>query len=157
MDKDIFHVFIGDDEERLKEILEELEKKTNVLWMNELPVSSILNIYEPKVVNNLYFNEDIYVAGDTPVPSIELTPEEFIKRIREIYPKETDWSKVPKGTLVAVKDYWSDEWLTREFVLYDPELDHPFVVRGSNNMCADSYHECKLIYKTDIEKYAKED
>lgn len=157
MDKDSFHVFIGGDEERLKDILKELEKKTNVLWMNELSVSAILNIYEPKVVNSLYFNEDIYVTRDTPVSSIELPPEEFIKRIREIYPKETDWSKVPKGTLVAVKDYWNHEWLTRDFLLYDPELEHPFVVRSLNNMCANSFHECKLIYKTDIEKYAKED
>lgn len=82
-----FYVFIGGDEERLKRVIEELTETSSAKWLGKLPLLDILDMYGSEVYA-LYFNMDLFVATGVPRHGVEVTPEEFIKRITESYPKD---------------------------------------------------------------------
>lgn len=64
---------------------------------------------------------------------------------------QVDWSKVPKFTLVQVKDKKDEEWENRYLLSYKKDDNYPFLatpyseyVYGENKRNANLYEECKL-------------
>jgi len=63
---------------------------------------------------------------------------------------KTDWTKVPAGTMIHVKDYEVEEWDEREFVRYDPSYPFPYFCKtidgyGNQNGRITSWSMAKLI------------
>ena len=53
---------------------------------------------------------------------------------------KVDWTKVPAGTMIHVRDYDDESWYVREFIQYDREYYLPFVCKNSDgNIDPDSY------------------
>ena len=46
---------------------------------------------------------------------------------------KTDWTKVPAGTMIHVKDYDSEDWNVRKFIRYDAHYNMPFVCNLVNH------------------------
>lgn len=44
---------------------------------------------------------------------------------------KVDWTKVPAGTMIHVRDYDGESWYVREFIQYDREYSVPFVCKNS--------------------------
>lgn len=93
----------------------------------------------------------------------EIAQSDFI----EIVPKkekEIDWTKVPKGTKVQVRDYKDEEWVNRYFNYYDTYSRHSLV-----GMCLDDnftgyemsktwYQKCRIHPSVEIpEEWYKEE
>jgi len=44
---------------------------------------------------------------------------------------KTDWTKVPAGTMIHVRDYVSENWNVREFVCYEADSHLPYICKTS--------------------------
>lgn len=64
---------------------------------------------------------------------------------------KVDWTKVPTGTLIHVRDYNDEQWNTREFISYNSSLALPFVCKNSDtnvdgsNFISINWMQAKLI------------
>lgn len=65
--------------------------------------------------------------------------------------EETDWEKVPQYARVQVCDEGTDDWKTRYFAFYHPEMKRKFWVFGSNgnDYMATGWEKCVLLPKED--------
>lgn len=64
---------------------------------------------------------------------------------------ETDWEKVPPYARVQVCDEGTDDWKTRYFAFYHPEMERKFWVFGSkgNDYMATGWKKCVLLSEED--------
>lgn len=68
--------------------------------------------------------------------------------------KELDWSKVPRGTKVQVRDDENQEWENRYFIKYIPSDDKEYPFKTSKWL-DDNYINLKMEYLCDIWKYCR--
>lgn len=78
------------------------------------------------------YNLGLYDAKqvvDTVIASSEDKPEVQVNLIATASETEFDWSKVPAGTVIYVKDYLDTDWCLSEFIRYSPNESYPFTCK----------------------------
>ena len=80
---------------------------------------------------------------DAVIASAEAEPEVQLKN--STAETEIDWSKVPEGTLIYVKDRLCEDWYKREFIRYNPDSVFSFVCKCLDNEDAIAWQRAKLI------------
>lgn len=113
---------------------------------------------------------DMDCCGSRDVDAIMCTafvnkyPEEAVQVVEQWSkdnPPEIDWTKVPVGTHVRVKNYDNINWnpATYEFGLYLPAAPHKFIILDDEREKAKDcmwYDFCKLADDVDPEPYYKD-
>ena len=67
--------------------------------------------------------------------------------------REIDWSKVPRGTKVQIRDYEEEEWSNEYFIEYQP-LKKEYCFRTSR-ISDDNYTGCTMELDSDIWEYCR--
>jgi len=92
------------------------------------------------------YNLGLYDAKqvvDTVIASAEAEPEVQLKN--STAETEIDWSKVPEGTWVYVRDQLHEDWYKRKFIRYNPNSVSRFVCKTSDEVAEWTWQRAKLI------------
>lgn len=95
------------------------------------------------------YNLGLYDAKqvvDTVIASVEAKPEVQLKS--SAAETEVDWSTIPEGTTIYVKDCLYEDWYKREFIRYNPNSVFSFVCKAHTALDPDAecvWQRAKLI------------
>ena len=92
------------------------------------------------------YNLGLYDAKqvvDTVIASAEVKPEVQSQSITA--DTEVDWSAVPEGTMIYVKDCLYEDWYKREFIRYNPDCVYSFVCKSSDDDTECVWQKAKLL------------
>lgn len=99
-----------------------------------------------KILNNTLYCTRMGDWNEDTQPYNELRKLKFIK-INNKENNTIDWSKVPGGTLVQVRDYSDEEWITKRFVSFDCKTStYPFITKDpqDDSLIFYAYHQCRI-------------
>jgi len=80
---------------------------------------------------------------DTVIVSAENKPE--VQLQGGTAETEVDWSAIPEGTWIYVKDHLYGDWDKREFIRYNPDSVFSFVCKSSDDEREITWQRAKLI------------
>ena len=92
------------------------------------------------------YNLGLYDAKqlvDTVISSAEVKPEAKVQS--SAADAEIDWSSIPEGTMIYVKDRLYEDWCKREFIRYNPDSVFSFVCKCRDNEDEITWQRAKLI------------
>ena len=92
------------------------------------------------------YNLGLYDAKqviDTVIASGEAKPE--LQLQSSAVETEIDWSTIPEGTWIYVKDCLYEDWYKREFIRYNPNSVFSFVCKHRDGDAAVVWQRAKLI------------
>lgn len=81
---------------------------------------------------------------DTVIASVEAEPKVKVKQTT-LGETEVDWSKIPEGTWIYVKDCLYEDWYKREFIRYNPDSVFSFVCKPHDGDADVVWQRAKLI------------
>ena len=95
------------------------------------------------------YNLELYEAKplvDTVIASAEVKPEAKpdVQLQGSVKESVVDWSTVPAGTMIYVKDWLYEDWYKREFIRYNPDSVFSFVCKSSDDDTECVWQRAKL-------------
>ena len=105
-------------------------KDTNILSL-DYNYMLFLEVYDDKGIHKYDKNKDIMIIKD------------MFGNI--LWEREEDWSSVPVGTIVKVKNRDEESWKTRRFVCTNLNVTSRFKVLSDDLSSLETWEECRLV------------
>ena len=110
-----------------------------------------LELYEAKplvdtVIASAEVKPEAKPLVDTVIASAEVKPEAKpdVQLQGSVKESVVDWSTVPAGTMIYVKDWLYEDWYKREFIRYNPDSVFSFVCKSSDDDTECVWQRAKL-------------